>query len=256
MKHQLNSQTLAWNSNVRLWPSPSMDKEGCKLDEKPLSYDEYSTTFLRGPRCITAWEGVTWNMISMWLWFLSKDWVATKNLHDRLSLKDKANDAAGLRQIDIINIHVDENRTRQASFHQLYNMPSSSTSTSLWKWVTKARTNIPKNSKGSQKPKTCSAPCWIQGFSNSDSLADQRTHTSSRSVCPQINGGLRGAFTAKTRKLTAEVRQSRERRRNSCLLTFFSPVFSVVYSAVNFSILLERLHSEQNPCGKGSPRTE
>ena len=41
---------------------------------------------------------------------LSKDWVATNNLRERLSLKDKEQQAQDLPQIDIINLHVDRNR--------------------------------------------------------------------------------------------------------------------------------------------------
>jgi replicative DNA helicase len=41
---------------------------------------------------------------------LSKDWIATNNLHERLSLKDKDVQAHDLPQIDIINVHIDKNR--------------------------------------------------------------------------------------------------------------------------------------------------
>jgi replicative DNA helicase len=41
---------------------------------------------------------------------LSKDWIATKNLAERLSLKGREADAPDLPQIDIISLHVDKNR--------------------------------------------------------------------------------------------------------------------------------------------------
>jgi hypothetical protein len=43
---------------------------------------------------------------------LSKDWVATKNLQERLRLQDKEEKKVveDVPQIDIINLHVDKNR--------------------------------------------------------------------------------------------------------------------------------------------------
>src|SRR5271157_307787 len=88
----------------------AMDKEGCKLDEKPPSYDEFSTTYFARPTMHNCVGGGDLEYDLDVALILSKDWVATKNLHDRLSLKDKAKDVPDLPQIDIINLHVDKNR--------------------------------------------------------------------------------------------------------------------------------------------------
>ncbi len=88
----------------------SMDKEGCKLDEKPPSYDEYSTTYFARPtmhNCVGGGD-VEYDLdVAM---ILSKDWVATKNLQERLRLQDKEEKVADVPQIDIINLHIDKNR--------------------------------------------------------------------------------------------------------------------------------------------------
>lgn len=88
----------------------SMDKEGCKLDEKPPSYDEFSTTYYARPTMHNCVGGGDLEYDLDVALVLSKDWIATKNLHDRLSLKDREMDAVDLPQIDIINVHVDKNR--------------------------------------------------------------------------------------------------------------------------------------------------
>jgi len=88
----------------------AMDKEGCKLDEKPPSYDEYSTTFFARPTMHNCVGGGDLEYDLDVALILSKDWVATKNLQDRLSLKDKDQTAADRPAIDIINLHVDKNR--------------------------------------------------------------------------------------------------------------------------------------------------
>ncbi len=144
----------------------AMDKEGCKLDEKPPSYDEFSTTYFARPTMHNCVGGGDLEYDLDVALILSKDWVATKNLHDRLALKDKAKDVPDLPQIDIINLHVDKNRDSPASSHPRFNSPSSSTSTSSWKSASRRRQNIPKNSRDSPRPRTCSAPFWIQGSSS------------------------------------------------------------------------------------------
>jgi replicative DNA helicase len=90
----------------------AMDKEGCKLDEKPPSYDEFSTTYFARPTMHNCVGGGDLEYDLDVALVLSKDWVATKNLADRLSLKGKGKDkeAPDLPQIDIINLHVDKNR--------------------------------------------------------------------------------------------------------------------------------------------------
>jgi replicative DNA helicase len=90
----------------------SMDKEGCKLDEKPPSYDEFSTTIYARPTMHNCVGGGDLEYDLDVALVLSKDWVATKNLQDRLTLKGKGADenAPDVPQIDIINVHIDKNR--------------------------------------------------------------------------------------------------------------------------------------------------
>ncbi len=88
----------------------SMDKEGCKLDEKPPSYDEFSTTIYARPTMHNCVGGGDLEYDLDVALVLSKDWMATKNLQERLSLKDRGVDHVDLPQIDIINVHVDKNR--------------------------------------------------------------------------------------------------------------------------------------------------
>jgi replicative DNA helicase len=88
----------------------AMDKEGCKLDEKPPSYDEFSTTYFARPTMHNCVGGGDLEYDLDVAMILSKDWVATKNLHDRLSIKDPDKKVSDVPQIDIINLHVDKNR--------------------------------------------------------------------------------------------------------------------------------------------------
>jgi replicative DNA helicase len=88
----------------------AMDKEGCKLDEKPPSYDEFSTTYYARPTMHNCVGGGDLEYDLDVALILSKDWVATKNLHDRLQMKDKDLKVPDLPQIDIINLHIDKNR--------------------------------------------------------------------------------------------------------------------------------------------------
>jgi replicative DNA helicase len=88
----------------------SMDKEGCKLDEKPPSYDEFSTTIYARPTMHNCVGGGDLEYDLDVALVLSKDWMATKNLQERLSLKEKGVEHVDLPQIDIINVHVDKNR--------------------------------------------------------------------------------------------------------------------------------------------------
>lgn len=88
----------------------SMDKEGCKLDEKPPSYDEFSTTYFARPTMHNCVGGGDLEYDLDVALVLSKDWIATKNLQERLRLKDEGTANVDLPQIDIINVHVDKNR--------------------------------------------------------------------------------------------------------------------------------------------------
>jgi replicative DNA helicase len=88
----------------------AMDKEGCKLDEKPPSYDEFATTYFARPTMHNCVGGGDLEYDLDVAMILSKDWIATKNLADRLSLREKDKEVPDLPQIDIINLHVDKNR--------------------------------------------------------------------------------------------------------------------------------------------------
>jgi len=88
----------------------AMDKEGCKLDERPPSYDEFSTTYFARPTMHNCVGGGDLEYDLDVAMILSKDWVATKNLQDRLSLRDKTRAMPEPPQIDIINLHIDKNR--------------------------------------------------------------------------------------------------------------------------------------------------
>ncbi|MGO9567243.1 MAG: DnaB-like helicase C-terminal domain-containing protein [Desulfomonilaceae bacterium] len=101
---------LSLELNCPVLAISAMDKEGCKLDEKPPSYDEFSTTYFARPTMHNCVGGGDLEYDLDVALILSKDWVATKNLHDRLSLKDKDNKTPDLPQIDIVNLHVDKNR--------------------------------------------------------------------------------------------------------------------------------------------------
>ncbi|MFC1833659.1 DnaB-like helicase C-terminal domain-containing protein [Thermodesulfobacteriota bacterium] len=87
-----------------------MDKEGCKLDEKPPSYDEFSSTYFARPTMHNCIGGGDLEYDLDVALVLSKDWIATKNLHDRLKLQGKEQTTKDLPQIDIINLHIDKNR--------------------------------------------------------------------------------------------------------------------------------------------------
>lgn len=88
----------------------AMDKEGCKLDEKPPSYDEFATTYFARPTMHNCVGGGDLEYDLDVAMILSKDWIATKNLADRLNLREKEKEVPDLPQIDIINLHVDKNR--------------------------------------------------------------------------------------------------------------------------------------------------
>jgi replicative DNA helicase len=107
---------LSLELNCPVLAISAMDKEGCKLDEKPPSYDEFSTTYFARPTMHNCVGGGDLEYDLDVALILSKDWVATKNLHDRLSLKDKDKKIPDLPQIDIVNLHVDKNRDSAGEF--------------------------------------------------------------------------------------------------------------------------------------------
>lgn len=101
---------LSLELNCPVFAISALDKEGCKLDEKPPSYDEFATTFFARPTMHNCVGGGDLEYDLDVAMILSKDWVATKNLAERLSMKGKGGDVPDLPQIDIVNLHVDKNR--------------------------------------------------------------------------------------------------------------------------------------------------
>ncbi|MEW6530748.1 MAG: DnaB-like helicase C-terminal domain-containing protein [Thermodesulfobacteriota bacterium] len=101
---------LSLQLNCPVFAISAMDKEGCKLDEKPPSYDEFSTTFYARPTMHNCVGGGDLEYDLDVALVLSKDWVATKNLQDRLNLQEKEEQRGDTPQIDIINVHIDKNR--------------------------------------------------------------------------------------------------------------------------------------------------
>jgi len=101
---------LSLELNCPVFAISALDKEGCKLDEKPPSYDEFATTFFARPTMHNCVGGGDLEYDLDVAMILSKDWVATKNLAERLSMKGKGTDVPDLPQIDIVNLHVDKNR--------------------------------------------------------------------------------------------------------------------------------------------------
>jgi len=101
---------LSLQLNCAVFAISAMDKEGCKLDEKPPSYDEFSTTFYARPTMHNCVGGGDLEYDLDVALVLSKDWVATKNLQDRLNLQEKEEGRGDTPQIDIINVHIDKNR--------------------------------------------------------------------------------------------------------------------------------------------------
>ena len=101
---------LSLQLNCPVFAISAMDKEGCKLDEKPPSYDEFSTTFYARPTMHNCVGGGDLEYDLDVALVLSKDWFATKNLQDRLNLQEKEEKRGDTPQIDNINVHIDKNR--------------------------------------------------------------------------------------------------------------------------------------------------
>ena len=101
---------LSLQLNCPVFAISAMDKEGCKLYEKSPSYDEFSTTFYARPTMHNCVGGGDLEYDLDVALVLSKDWVATKNLQDRLNLQEKEEKRGDTPQIDIINVHIDKNR--------------------------------------------------------------------------------------------------------------------------------------------------
>jgi replicative DNA helicase len=85
-----------------------LDKEGCRLDERPA---EEMSEFTRPTMHHSVGSGDLEYDLDVAMVF-SKDWVATKNLHDLLTTEAKAGrqESEFLPRIDIIDLNLDKNR--------------------------------------------------------------------------------------------------------------------------------------------------
>ncbi len=99
---------LSLELNAPVFAISPLDKEGCRLDEKPL---EEVTEFTRPTmhHCVGSGDLEYDLDVAM---VMSKDWVATKNLEDLLRTEAKSGRAEGefVPKIDILDVHLDKNR--------------------------------------------------------------------------------------------------------------------------------------------------
>jgi replicative DNA helicase len=99
---------LSLELNVPVFAISPLDKEGCRLDEKP--HEEISE-FARPTmhHCVGSGDLEYDLDVAM---VLSKDWVATKNLEDLLRTEAKAGraDSEMIPRIDVLDLHLDKNR--------------------------------------------------------------------------------------------------------------------------------------------------
>ncbi len=98
---------LSLELNCPVFAISPLDKEGCRLDEKPS--DEISE-FARPTMHHSVGSGDLEYDLDVATVF-SKDWVATKNLEDLLRTEMATrNGAATLPRIDVLDLHLDKNR--------------------------------------------------------------------------------------------------------------------------------------------------
>lgn len=99
---------LSLELNVPVFAISPLDKEGCRLDERPA--DEVSE-FTRPTmhHCVGSGDLEYDLDVAM---ILSKDWVSTKNLEDLLKNEAKAGrtESDFIPKIDILDLHLDKNR--------------------------------------------------------------------------------------------------------------------------------------------------
>jgi replicative DNA helicase len=99
---------LSLELNVPVFAISPLDKEGCRLDEKP---QEEVSEFARPTmhHCVGSGDLEYDLDVAM---VISKDWVATKNLEDLLRTEAKAGrtDSEMIPKIDILDLHLDKNR--------------------------------------------------------------------------------------------------------------------------------------------------
>ena len=99
---------LSLELNCPVFAISPLDKEGCRLDERPA---EDVSEFARPTMHHSVGSGDLEYDLDVAMVF-SKDWVATKNLQDILVTEAKAgrNESDFLPRIDIIDLHLDKNR--------------------------------------------------------------------------------------------------------------------------------------------------
>jgi len=99
---------LSLELNCPVFAISPLDKEGCRLDEKPA---EDVSEFARPTMHHCVGSGDLEYDLDVAMVF-SKDWVATKNLHDILVTEAKAGRTGSdiIPRVDIIDLHLDKNR--------------------------------------------------------------------------------------------------------------------------------------------------
>lgn len=99
---------LSLELNCPVFAISPLDKEGCRLDEKPMEeLSEFARPTMH--HCVGSGDLEYDLDVAM---ILGKDWVATKNLEDLLKTEAKAGrgDSDLLPRIDILDLHLDKNR--------------------------------------------------------------------------------------------------------------------------------------------------
>jgi replicative DNA helicase len=102
---------LSLELNCPVFAISPLDKEGCRLDERPAEDVAEVSEFRRPTMHHSVGSGDLEYDLDVAMVF-SKDWVATKNLQDILLTEAKAGRAESdfLPRIDIIDLHLDKNR--------------------------------------------------------------------------------------------------------------------------------------------------
>ncbi len=97
---------LSLELNCPVFAISPLDKEGCRLDERPA--DEISE-FARPTMHHSVGSGDLEYDLDVAM-VLAKDWVATKNLEDLLRSELAARNGGTVPRIDVLDLHLDKNR--------------------------------------------------------------------------------------------------------------------------------------------------
>lgn len=102
--------------NIPIFAISPLDKEGCRLDERPAEEDAEYSEYERPTMHHSMGSGDLEYDLDVAM-VLAKDWKGTKELHEYLASRAKAAniDPETLPQIDIVNLFVDKNRDAPAS---------------------------------------------------------------------------------------------------------------------------------------------